>query len=51
MTELILELDSDAHSWEAEDTYAQSDTGDTTDKTNYSTLPVAHKFTGGPCGL
>jgi hypothetical protein len=51
MTELILESDYDAHSSEDEDTSAWSDTGDTTDKTNCPTVPVARKFTGRPSGL
>jgi hypothetical protein len=51
MTELILESDSEAHSLEDEDTSAQSDTGNTTDKTDCPTVPVVHKFTGGPRGL
>ena len=64
--ELVLEMDSDTHSSEDEDISAQSDsntdsdTGDTTD-TNFMqwtdntncrpTLPVIHKFTGGPSEL
>jgi len=59
---LILELESDVHSLQDEDTSAQrdSDTGDTTD-TNFTrwtdntncqpTVPIVHKFTGGPSGL
>jgi len=60
--ELILELDSYAHSPEVKDNSAQSDsnTDDTIDtkftqwtgNTNcWPTVPVVHRFTGGPCGL
>jgi len=59
--ELVLELDSDTHSSEDEDISVQSDsdTGDITDtnfmqwtdNTNCPTVPLVHKFTGGPSGL
>ena len=62
ITELILESDSYAHSPEVKDNSARSDsdTDDTTDtkftqwtdNTNcWTTVPVVHRFTGGPCGL
>jgi len=61
ITELVLKLDSDTHSSEADDISAQSDsdTGDTTDTnfmqwtdtTNCPTVPVVHKFTRGPSDL
>jgi len=54
-------LDSDAHSSEDEDISAQSDSHPCettvanftqwTNNTNCPTVPVAHKFTGGPNGL
>jgi len=66
ITELILQLGSDVHSLQDEDTSAPrdsdtvSDTVDTTD-TNFTrwtdntncrtTVPIVHKFTGGHSGL
>lgn len=62
ITELILESNSDTHSSEDEEISVQSDsdTGDNTidtnftqwtDNTNCPTVPIMHKFTGGPSGL
>jgi len=62
ITELIIELDSDVHSWEDEGISSQSDsdTGDTadtnfawwTDNTNYRpSVPIIYKFTGGYSGV
>jgi hypothetical protein len=62
VTELVLELDSDAHSSEDEDIspHSGSDANGITD-TNCTqradsahtrpAVPVVHRFTGGPCGL
>jgi hypothetical protein len=59
--ELTIELDSDAHLSEDEDISSQSDSHPCeitvanftqwTNNTNCPTVPVAHKFTGGPSGL